>query len=286
MGIGGSEIASVLNLPGSFKSAYILWLEKAGYKEPDRTQKPIFEWGHRLEPTLAEKFADMHPEWACIEGGSWVNKDRPFHLANPDRLLRDTDGSITSVLEIKTSKTGFGWDDRKAPLKYIAQLRWYLDAFGFDFGYLNVLIGMEDYREYLVPRNPMMPVVDLETGEEQFYDVGGHRSRDAATEFMASIPRNEPPEIDGHSDIVDYLRSKNMSIVTKGEGSEVVLSDEVGDLVAESRELQARADKLTDKAKGHLLAHMGTAKSAKHGDRVIATRTSRGKDGVPYIVFK
>ena len=145
--IGGSEVGSIMGV-NSFESRYVLWYRKAGYLgKTEEVANPLFEWGHRLEPVVAEKFADMHPEYDVQVSGSWVHQDRPWHGANPDRLLAyklnyiDEAGNeladvmdVEAVLEIKTSMSGYGWENDMCPVKYVLQLRWYMECFGLDYG--------------------------------------------------------------------------------------------------------------------------------------------------------
>jgi hypothetical protein len=40
------------------------------------------------------------------------------------------------------------------------------------------------------------------------------------------------------------------------------------------------------RAKGHLLAHMGTAKTAEYDGKVVAARQAKGEGSVPFVVLK
>jgi putative phage-type endonuclease len=271
-GIGGSDIASILGI--GFVSRYMLWMHKAGVvprtEEPDN---PFFEWGHRLEPVIAEKFRDMHGEYELItETGSWHHRDRRWQLANPDGFLVDRySGLIEGILEIKTSMTGAGWgpesdEEKGVPAKYLAQVRWYLGVFGFAWAKIVVLIGLADYREYYV-------------FQDEAWLTEALLSADA---FMFSIGAGQAPPIDGGKDTYKYLRETNPSIDPKHK---VQISEEMHFMVKEARGLEKLAEAEMLRAKGHLLAHMGTAKTAMFGDTVIANRIAKG-GGVPYVQFK
>ncbi|HEX9087075.1 MAG TPA: YqaJ viral recombinase family protein, partial [Arthrobacter sp.] len=228
--IGGSEVGSIMGV-NAFESRYVLWYRKAGYLDrADGGDNPLFEWGHRLEPVVAEKFADNHPEYDVQVSGSWIHKDRPWHGANPDRLLApvynidDDDeqlvGDVEAVLEIKTSMSGYGWERDLCPVKYVLQLRWYMECFGVSYGYLVVLVALGDYREFLVPKDPAQPVVSLQTGNEEWYSAGGQEMIDAVEEFYLSLPgrltpEGTPPPIDGGSDTYELLRERHPDIINK-----------------------------------------------------------------------
>jgi putative phage-type endonuclease len=268
-GIGGSEVASILGI-NSFKSRYILWMEKAGIIPRNEDYNPLFEWGHRLEPVILQKFAEAHPEYAVLPGASWRNKDRPFQLANPDGRLLNRETGECEILEVKTSMTGVGWGPgpNDIPAKYVAQVRWYLDTFGWDSAWIIVLIGLGDYREYRIYADP------VKTAE----------MRDSAAAFAYSLQTNNPPPIDGGEDTYTYLRERNLSIDPKAK---VTLDDELVALVAESKANLAHAESELLRAKGHLLAHMGTAKTAVDANgKIIAARQAKGEGAVPFVVLK
>lgn len=266
-GIGGSEIASILGI-NNFKSRYILWMEKAGIIPRNQDDNPLFEWGHRLEPVIIEKFAEAHPEYRVLPGGSWRNSDRPFQLANPDGRLLNLETGEFEILEIKTSMTGAGWGPgpNDIPAKYVAQVRWYLDTFGFTDAWIVVLIGGFEYREYRIFADPAKTI----------------EMRDSAAAFVYSLGTGEAPPIDGGEDTYAYLRERNMSIDPKGK---VELDEALVGLVMDSKQQLAFAESEMLRAKGHLLAHMGTAKTATFEGKTIASRQAKG-EGVPFVVVK
>lgn len=277
-GIGGSEISCILHL-NNWKSRYVLWLEKVGTVEPEPIDPTFSEWGHRHEPTLARKFGDDHPEFEVLRGGSWTHKDHVWMKANPDGLLRTkANGVIDSLVEFKTSQQGHGWgpanedgtpgDVDGVPRKYVAQVRWYMAVFGFFKAHIVVLIGPFDYREYIIYADPFEKVHAFQEGEK----------------FMALVESQTAPEIDGGPGTYEYLRTVNPSIITKGEGSEVTLPVEIGDMVLKAKAAHEASEVELLRAKGHLLAHMGPAKAAFHLKKKIARRDARGEN-VPFVVL-
>lgn len=151
-GIGGSDVAAIMGL-SKWRSPLDVWLEKTGRAEPpDLSGKESVEWGNRLEPLVAEKFKDMHPELKVLRKNcTMVSNERPWAFANIDRELR---GDGRGVLEIKTvglrsaSEWVFG-----VPDYYMTQVQHYLSITGWDFNWVAVLIGGQEYREYFVPRD-------------------------------------------------------------------------------------------------------------------------------------
>jgi hypothetical protein len=145
-----------------------------------------------------------------------------------------------------------------------------LDTFGFEMAHIVVLIGLGDYREYIIHADPAKTV----------------EMHDAAAAFTYSLQTNTPPPIDGGEDTYTYLRSRNLSIVAKGEGSKVDLDAELAELVANAKAGLAFAESEMLRAKGHLLAHMGTAKTAEFDGKVVAARQAKGEGAVPFVVLK
>ena len=156
MGLGGSDAGAVLGL-NPWRSPLEVWLEKTGREDsPDLSGKPSVEWGNRLEPKVAEKFAENHPEFT-VERPEWcaVSKEHPWMFASLDGILRTVgDGGevIHGVLEVKTSGRDTEWKDG-VPAHYACQVAHYLAVTGWQFAYVAVLIGGQDYREYRIERD-------------------------------------------------------------------------------------------------------------------------------------
>lgn len=296
--IGGSEVGSIMGI-NSFESRYCLWYRKAGFLTGTEEENPLFEWGHRLEPTVAEKFADNHPEFSVQRSGSWVHQNRAWHGANPDRILApvyQTDdgdsfvGDPEAVLEIKTSMAGYGWENDCCPIKYVAQLRWYLEAFGYEYGYLAVLISLGDYREFLVPRDPEKPVVSMQTGAEEWYSIGGQEMLDAVWQFYLSLPgqltkAGTPPDIDGASDTYELLRERHPDILNVDVEVSPELAQELRDALALEKLAVAEAQRMKsvvlDLLGKNRRAIIPTADPGK--PHVVARRQSK-QGGKPYLV--
>lgn len=153
-GIGGSDVASIMGI-NPYSSPLEVWLVKTGRAEsPDLSEKESVEWGNRLEPLVAEKFAENHPELKVRRKNcTMVSVKRPWAFANIDRELRDPEGRH-GVLEIKT--TGMRSADQWVygpPTHYLCQIQHYLSVTGWDFAWCAVLIGGQEYREFYVPRD-------------------------------------------------------------------------------------------------------------------------------------
>jgi putative phage-type endonuclease len=297
--IGGSEIGSIMGV-NNFQSGYVLWYKKAGLIPDGNEENPLFEWGHRLEPAVAKKFADEHPEFRVAVSGSFIHEDRPWHGANPDRLLRpvytevmpdgevlEYEGEYEAVLEIKTSMNGYGWENDMCPVKYVAQLRHYLECFSFEYGYLVVLANLGDYREFLIPRDPSKPVVSMQTGDLQWYSIGGEEMIAAGEEFYLSLPgklteTGVPPEPDSGKDSYELIRTFHPDILD----TELVLDEEFVVELRAAQEAEAKATAELQRMKNVLLERMEKNRKAVIGEgkakKVIARRSSKN-GGKPYL---
>lgn len=155
-GIGGSDVAAICGL-SKWRSPYQVYLEKLG-EAPEFEMTEAAEWGNRLEPLVADKFADEHPEWAITEKKViYCHPDLQWATGNLDRMIICPFRG-RGILEIKTASEYLkqDWDDGNIPDYYYVQLQWYLYVTGLQWGYFATLIGGNKYREYEVLRDEDM----------------------------------------------------------------------------------------------------------------------------------
>jgi putative phage-type endonuclease len=152
-GIGGSDIAAICGL-SKWRTPIHVYLEKLG-EAPEEQKSEAAEWGTRLEPLIADKFASEHPEWAVMEKKViYCHPEHRWALSNLDRMIICPHRG-RGILEIKTASEYLRheWDDGNIPDYYYVQLQWYLFVTGLDWGYFATLIGGNKYREYEVFRD-------------------------------------------------------------------------------------------------------------------------------------
>lgn len=101
-GIGGSEVAVILNL-SKYKTPYQLFMEKKGNAIEHITNAAI-EKGNRLEQPLIDVFYALHPEYTPVDTKhiSLKSKEYAFMNANLDSAFLDESGD-KAILEIKTT---------------------------------------------------------------------------------------------------------------------------------------------------------------------------------------
>ena len=152
-GIGGSDVGAVMGI-NPWKSPLEVWLEKTGRAEPpDLSDNEKVYWGTVLEDAVANRFAELHPDTKVLRKNcTMVSKERPWAFANIDRELRGPEGR--GVLEVKTAglRSEGDWVFGP-PSHYLAQVQHYLSVTGWDFVWVSVLIGGQEYREYFFNRD-------------------------------------------------------------------------------------------------------------------------------------
>jgi hypothetical protein len=139
-----------------------------------------------------------------------------------------------------------------------------MDTFGFRYGWIACWFAVGGYAEYFFEADDFISEVN----------------REAAIEFNRGVDEGIEPEIDGSMSTYMTLRRLNPSL---NKGEEVTVPDFIGQqyLDAVAALEAATAEEL--RAKGHLLAHAGTAQYIFHNGQKIARRQASGTN-VPYIV--
>lgn len=215
-GVGSSEVASCADLPGAFKSKYVLWLEKCGYytpPEPDEATAEMFRMGHLMENLLDEYLLQERPHEIPHQAGSWRHVDNHSALLNPDRLVWDTQHERWRGREYKASARGF--DNDQPPLKYIAQCEWCRGSLGFDEWELFAAVAGSSVKAWTIKPGVMgaVQVTNQKTGHaEQVYGIGYSSLVAAAESFIQSVRDKNPPPVDGSIEGFDYIKSRAVKI--------------------------------------------------------------------------
>jgi len=256
-GIGASEIAAVLGISPWESPFSLYWRKVNGW---DFGASAAMEWGNRLEPAIAAKFADNHPEFEIGPGELEANPIYPWMLATPDRYVWDIGRktlNISGLLEMKTAHSADGWgEDGTAdiPVYYRAQAQWQMAVVDVEWVVVAVLIGGSDYREYPILRDRRDINVMVEAGRR----------------FMNRIEAGDPPPLDDHHATLAAVKRLHPDL----DDTEA----EVNERVAANYLRACRAYKTAEKAKARyeilLRDQMGRAKRAvTPAGRKVATRT-------------
>jgi putative phage-type endonuclease len=264
-GITASEIAILMGL-SPYSSPFALYHRKTGAL-PQEEDKAVFERGHVLEPYIAEKFAERHPEFDVAGDGRtlWVHPERSWQLATPDRWIAETgldnEFEMLAVLECKTDAGG-DWGDEGSddiPVHYRAQVLWQMDVMGVTTGYVACLLV----------RPWKVRVYELTLDHAAQIDLKVMRNE--AREFLDRIDLGDPPDVDWRPATTDALKKLHPGL----EDREVVIPPRLRisyrAAVRRYDEAKRRKAEMTNR----MLAAIGTGKRGINGytSETVATRS-------------
>lgn len=144
-GIGGSDILSLLRMDRR-RGPLKLFLEKRGQYTPARDKQldVAARRGKRLEPLVAELYAEETGHLVVGNPGTLAHIGEPWMRANLDFMVFDPDPAI---LECKTrtwrSAKSEDWDGDEPPDGPTVQACWYLLVTGWKRAYIAGLIDNE-----------------------------------------------------------------------------------------------------------------------------------------------
>lgn len=136
-GLGASEVASALGLPGAYSTPWQVWAEKTGRALPVFEGSDAAQLGTDLEPWLIESAA-------AATGLRWVDRtvyrlygsrERPWLLASPDACGAGKPDWADALVECKTAgllepNTVKDWTDTDVPLRIEVQCRTQMAVLG------------------------------------------------------------------------------------------------------------------------------------------------------------
>lgn len=259
-GIGASEIAAVMGI-SPWDSPFSLWWRKhMGWEIADN---PEMAAGRRLEPVIADWFADQAPGVYVTRSGLFRASEREWQLCTPDRELHLHECGVSDypigLLECKAAFSWEGWGEEgtsEIPVHYKAQGLWQLDVFGLDAVHFAAFAGLH-FRRYLIRRDEK----DL------------RMMREAGRRFMESLTEGEPPDVDSHTATLSTLRRAHPYIEDKTRE----IPAKVADGFRRAKRFAELADVVERRYAARVRAHLGTAKTATCGGTKVAARTSDDK---------
>lgn len=274
-GIGGSDIAAVCGV-SRWRSPMDVYLDKIGAAGPLEQNEPMY-WGSKLEAAICERFAEEHPEFAVVPWGdapSVIHPAHPWALALPDAMLYADDGSGSAMydhplagLEVKTASAWkrAEWDEDTVPTEYVFQATWYMIVTGLKQWYMAVLIGGNEYREFLVEYDGVLAAELLVRGRT----------------FWSKVEALEPPPIDGS----DASRRFLAEAYPAGEvvSEPVALDATVDDLARQRIALKAAAksnDMQLQEVENLLKAAMGEHTEGTTPGGYVVTWRPRSRSGI------
>jgi putative phage-type endonuclease len=148
--IGGSDLGCILGL-SNFKSALDIYLSKTTDAIDESTSEAA-DWGNRLEPLVAKKYAETTGLNVYESEGLIRHPEYSFIACNIDRWVDGADGT-KYILECKTANfmKGKDWGEQgtdQIPKSYLYQVAYYSAICNVDKVDIVVLIGGQEFRMY------------------------------------------------------------------------------------------------------------------------------------------
>lgn len=261
-GLGGSEIAAVVGL-SPWQSPYALWRRKHG-DIPEQRETRGMSWGKRLEPVVAGYFSELHPEFTPRSGAMYR---RGFQIGSPDLMLLDASAEVVALLEVKTADAHDAWSwgpdgTDEIPPYYRCQVLWYLDVLQLPLAYVAVLIGGNDYREYIIYSS---------VREQAWLRWQGRK-------FWKSILEHRPPPLDESVHTYEAVRQMHPSInPTDSIEIDIETYESWRDADAETKRLKG----VINLSRSRISEEMGEARyGLNFGEKVVIRQSTKG--GTPY----
>lgn len=265
-GLGGTDMSVVLGV-NPWKTPAELWAEKTELIAPeDLDDNELVHFGNVLEDVVASEYVRRRSARENREvkvrrvNRTLRHRTLPTLLANLDRDILGE----PRVLECKTAdKWSAGkWGDSftdQVPDHYIIQAQTYAEVCDVEDVHLAVLIGGNEYREYVIRRDREIGAFIVEE----------------ARDFWRHVENKERIEVDPtDARAIDALRR----IYPGTDGSTVVADaeDEAWRTVCQSSTtLSGEYEKTANQAKAHLMRKMRSAAIMKFADGSSLTRGER-----------
>jgi putative phage-type endonuclease len=248
--IGGSDAAPIMGY-SDYASRLTLYLQKKGMVEA-KEMSVAAKRGKLLEPVIRDWFAESWPEiHAERVPYMFYSPDYPFMSANIDGLLFLEEGRLATIggkeisglggLEIKSSKTGYGFGKDEIPDGYYAQVQHYMAVLGLPWFVLSAcFLETEEITNYVIERDEGF-IADLVRQEKDFWD--NHM-----------VPEVIPAAVglDAEDDMITGIFEGSRSTIVLGV-EETALCSELVELKNQSKTVDKRIEAITADLKAVLV---------------------------------
>jgi putative phage-type endonuclease len=246
--IGGSDAGPIMGY-SDYASRLTLYLQKKGIVEA-REMSRAAKRGKLLEPVIRDWFADSWPE-ICVERVPYMfySPDYPFMSANIDGLLLVEDQvsiggkeiSGLGGLEIKSSKTGYGFSKDEIPDGYYAQVQHYMAVLGLPWFVLSAcFLETEEIANYVIERDEGF-IADLIRQEQDFWE-----------NYIVPGVMPAAVGIDAEDDMITGIFEGSQSTIVLG-AEETALCSELVELKTRSKAVDERVKAITADLKAVLV---------------------------------
>lgn len=164
-GIGASDTPIIMGY-SSYKTPYQLYLEKTGIITPDDEVTELQYWGNMIEPLIIKRFEEENNVVITFPD-TVSHPEYPFIFANLDGWIE----SERAVVEAKcvNSFQRKEWDMALTdgmPLVYLIQIAKQCLITDASRGYCPVLIGGNEYKQFIYERDPVLEEIILKSDIE------------------------------------------------------------------------------------------------------------------------
>jgi putative phage-type endonuclease len=215
-GITATDVPAIVGA-NARKTAMHVWLDKRGELPEDGGPSHFAEAGNRLEPVIAQWWADDHGVTVRATG-VWARAGEEWMVASPDGTVdRCPDGDGPCGLEVKNRNAYVAgqWSD-DVPDDVLAQTGWQMAVTGWGHVHVAALIG---------GNTPCWHRVDRDA-ELEGYLIG------EAARVWAAVLDGVPPEVDASAALARLLDALHPD----RDGGSVIDVDRAADLYRRYRE--------------------------------------------------
>ena len=258
-GLGGSDAGAVCGL-----NPYVSPVEVYVSKTCDDAVEEIpdneaMREGRDFEDYVAKRFMEASGLKVRRANMMYANKERPFMIANVDRLISGrTDGIIG--LECKTASpySAEKWQDGKIPAHYIMQCYHYMAVLDAKSWYIAVMIYGKEFKYIELKRDEEI-LQNLIRIEEHFWNH--------------NVMKRIMPEPDG-SDAADSFINKHFAETKEGLSVPLIGFSEKLQRRAEISDLINQLDTEKKKIEQEIKTYMSDAEYAENEDFLVSWKNS------------
>lgn len=178
-GVGGSDIAPVMGLAEFGRTAWQVYLDKAGAlplddgADANGRAAEMMWFGHEMEAVAAKRFRILNPGTKMARAGMLARADAPWMRVNLDRIVYGCPLGSPCLWECKNRNAyaSAQWDrdgdTEDIPDAPALQTHWGLIVTGYAHGHLSVVIGGNELRNYVIEASPKLH--ETMTGEARWF---------------------------------------------------------------------------------------------------------------------
>lgn len=261
-GIGSSDIAAILGI-SRYGNALSVWYDKTGGLPLESDDSEPALWGRLNEETVAREWARRNRS-VVRRVGLVQNTDRPWQMCTLDRRVLEcplADGREKCAVEIKCRDKMKASQFRAGVADdVLVQTLWQADVCGFDHVHAAVLIGGNDYRQYVIRvKDHAQLVTDLRAaGERAWQQITERRppvlAHDADPDVLLDLYGRLHPDRAGTVDI------------TRDVDTQEAIEDYL-----DAHQNVVAAEKRKKTAKARILAGLAGAEAATVLDRIFVS---------------